>query len=227
MGRTDNPPTKPIDKNMTDKYEPIDIERWPRREHYEHFSRMRSPHYAIAANVDVTPLLAFKRREQLSFYLSLIYLATRALNDIDNFHLRFVDGRPVRFERIHTNFTHRRVEDDLFRYYTAPFEGTLCEYVERTAEGMAAQTTLFGGISARPNVTYFSCAPSLDATVITNPGLDNPDDAIPRINWGSYVERDGRWLLNITVTANHRFIDGHHIERFFHLLQEYINALEE
>jgi chloramphenicol O-acetyltransferase len=55
--------------------------------------------------------------------------------------------------------------------------------------------------------------------------MENPEDAIPRINWGKYVERDGRWMLNITLTPNHRFIDGYHIGLFFQILQEEINRL--
>ena len=65
----------------------------------------------------------------------------------------------------------------------------------------------------------------LDATMIGNPGMENPKDAIPRINWGGYVERDGRWLLNISVTVNHCFLDGYHVGLFFQRLQERINNL--
>ena len=66
----------------------------------------------------------------------------------------------------------------------------------------------------------------LDATMIGNPGMENPQDAIPRINWGGYVERDGRWLLNISVTVNHCFLDGYHVGLFFQRLQERINNLQ-
>ena len=55
--------------------------------------------------------------------------------------------------------------------------------------------------------------------------MENPDDAIPRINWGKYVECDGRWKLNISFTANHRFIDGYHIGLFFKRLQLLIDDL--
>ena len=101
-------------------YHPIDTNNWDRRELYEHFSRLKMPHYALAANIDVTNLLKFKRREGLSFYLSLIYLTTEVLNSIDNFHLRIIDGQVVRFDTIHTNFTHKRHEEQVFRFHTAP-----------------------------------------------------------------------------------------------------------
>ena len=206
-------------------HQPIDITTWERREIYQHFSRMKTPHYAVAGNIDVTPLLAYKRKHHLSFYLSLIYLATKCLNDIENFRYRIIDAQVVLCERIHTNFTHKRPDEGLFRFYTSPFVGTLPEYVRCTAEGMASQTTFFGGMDPIPNVAYLSCAPHVDATCITNPGIDDPDDAIPRINWGKYVLRDGRWMLNVTLTANHRFIDGYHVGLFFEQLQQEIDRL--
>ena len=206
-------------------YTPIDISNWNRRELFQHFSQMKMPHFIVAANADVTRLLAYKRANGLSFYLSLIYLSTEVLNSIDNFHLCFEQGQVVSYDRIHTNFTHKRAGEDVFRYHTAPFEGTLQEYVTATSQAIIRQTTLFGGLGAIPNVAYFSCVPMLDATMIGNPGMENPQDAIPRINWGGYVERDGRWLLNISVTVNHCFLDGYHVGLFFQRLQERINNL--
>ena len=89
-------------------YKTIDYKNWDRREIYEFYSNKRLPHYVVAANIDVTKLLEYKRRNGISFYLSLIYLATEALNSIENFHLRIVDGKVVRYDRIETNFTHKR-----------------------------------------------------------------------------------------------------------------------
>ena len=207
-------------------YKLIDFNCWERRELYEHFSRLKMPHYAVAANVDVTQLLAYKRREGLSFYLSLIYLTTQVLNSIGNFRLRILDGKVVEFDTIHTNFTHKRPDEQVFRFHTAPFEGTLRQYVETTSEAIAHQTTLFGGAGDIPNVAYCSCTPNLDVTAITNPGMENPDDAIPRINWGKYMEHNGRWIINITLTVNHRFIDGYHVSLFYERLQTAIDQLQ-
>ena len=207
------------------EYEQFDISQWERRELYEHFSRLRNPFYAVAANVDVSNLIEYKRREGLSFYLSLIYLATEAINAIDNFHLRIVDGHVVRFSTIHPNFTHKGANEAVFRFFTSRMEGTLSEFARRCEAAMKDQTTLFGGHDHSPNLIYFSSFPWAETTAITNPGMEDADDGIPRINWGRYGLHDGRYLLNITVTANHRFIDGWHIGLFFRQLQERIDRL--
>jgi len=210
---------------MDKEYEIVDISHWERRELYEHFSRLRLPHYAVSANIDVTRLIEYKREKGLSFYLSLVYLVTKCLNGIYEFRLRVVDGRVVCFRRIETNFTHKQPEERVFRFHTAPLEGTLEEYVERTTQAIAKQTTLFGGLGDIPNVAYSTCAPDIDMTACINPGMENPDDAITRINWGKYTLRDGRWRLNVTVMANHRFVDGYHLGLFFKALQAEIDLL--
>ena len=113
------------------QYHPIDINNWNRRDLYDHFSRLKLPHFAVAAYIDVTRLLEYKRREGLSFYLSLIYLTTEVLNGIDNFRLRIIDGQVVSFDTIHTNFTHKRPEEEVFRFHTAPYEGWSIAHVRQ------------------------------------------------------------------------------------------------
>ena len=60
---------------------------------------------------------------------------------------------------------------------------------------------------------------------MSNPNMADPDDAIPRINWGKYVQRDGKWMVNVSVTPNHRFVDGYHVGLFFTHLQRLIDNL--
>ena len=139
-------------------FQPFDVNSWDRREHFAFYSTKRLPHYAVAAYIDVTPLLAYKRKHHLSFYLSLVYLVTKSLNSIRNFRLRIVDGKVVIYDRIETNFTHKRPDEEIFRCYTAPFEGTLQEYVAATSEAIAHQTALFDGLGDIPNVVYWPLA---------------------------------------------------------------------
>lgn len=62
-------------------YHDFDIQRWPHREVFQMFTEKSLPHYLLAVNIDVTRLLEYKRRHGFSFYLSLIYLMTQALNE--------------------------------------------------------------------------------------------------------------------------------------------------
>ena len=208
-------------------YEIIDIGKWERKDIYNHFSSQRLPFYSVSANIDVTKLIDYKNRHGLSFYLSLVYLATKALNSIEEFRMRIVDGQPVRFPIIPPNLTHKRKEDRTFKYYTGRMEGTMEQFERQMTAGMEAQETLFGGYGASQDLYYFSCFPWTETTAITNPGMENADDAIPRVNWGKYGLHEGRQLINVNVTANHRFIDGYHIGQFLLKLQQLIDTLDD
>ncbi len=206
-------------------YKPFDTERWSRREHYQLYSSQRLPFYLIASDIDVTRLLEYKREHGLSFYLSLIYLATKALNEQEEMRLRVVDGQVVLYDRIHPNWTHLRKGETDFLIHTGRLEGTMAEFVEKYTAAMAEQTAFFGGHPNTPDLVYYSALPWVATTAVTNPGMENPDDAIQRVVWGKYVERNGRYFLNISFTANHRFVDGYHIAQFFLRLQSLIDSL--
>ena len=68
----------------------IDINKWERKEHFEFYSNIATPHYCVAFNIDVTNLLAFTRKNKISFYYSLIYLCTQSINEIDEFLLETI-----------------------------------------------------------------------------------------------------------------------------------------
>ncbi len=83
-----------IEKKGVEMRKEFDVSKWNRKEHFEYYSKIATPHYCVAFNVDITELLEFTRRENISFYYSLIYLCTKAINSIDEFLLE-VDGEKV------------------------------------------------------------------------------------------------------------------------------------
>lgn len=51
----------------------------------------------------------------------------------------------------------------------------------------------------------------MEITSLSSERIIDADDAIPRIAWGKYVERDGKLQLCVSVDVNHRLIDGYYI----------------
>ena len=43
--------------------------------------------------------------------------------------------------------------------------------------------------------------------------------------WGKYTEKDGRYMINMTLDVNHRFIDGYYVGQFVQKLEEKIAKL--
>ena len=67
---------------------PFDANTWPRRDIYEFFSTLRNPFYMVTFRQDVTALRKYTRRNSLSFYYAMVYLCTRAINEVPAFRSR-------------------------------------------------------------------------------------------------------------------------------------------
>ena len=71
----------------------VDIAAWDRKEIYDLFSACDHPFYSVSFELDVTNLYAHTHESGLSFYYSLCYLMTRAMEEVEAFRMRIRDGR--------------------------------------------------------------------------------------------------------------------------------------
>ena len=205
--------------------ETVDLASWPRRELFEFFSPISNPFYAVSFRLDVTKLRTFTRERGLSFYHSLIWLCTRALERVDAFSYAIADGQVVRLPGRRPSFTHLPKGSEQFRIVTLPCEGSLEDFCAAAKEKAEKQDFFIDLAGEGIDMIFFSCLPWLDVTGLTNERNQDPDDAIPRIAWGKFVEENGRWMLGMSLEVNHRFIDGLHIGQFVKELEKLMEEL--
>lgn len=72
-------------------------------------------------------------------------------------------------------------------------------------DAVAAGGVLNANNGERDDLAYLSCVSWLDFTSINN-ALPGPDNCIPRITWGKFVERDGRWEKAMTLEVYHALV---------------------
>lgn len=58
----------------------------------------------------------------------------------------------------------------------------------------------------------------------TDPNLK--DDTAPILVWGKYTEQNGKYIINMTMDVNHRFIDGYFVGQFVQKLDKKIAQLK-
>lgn len=202
----------------------INIDTYPRKEIFTFFSRTAHPFYMVSFTQDVTELYHYTKAHQLSFYYALTYLCTKSMNSIEAFRYTIKDGDLYLIDERIPSFTDRKKDSELFYIVTSELKDTMeafCQY----AKQVSSTQNCFLPSDDNDEVIYISCLPWLETTAITNEGNLEPDDAIPRISWGKYVEKDGRLQLNISIEVNHRFIDGIHIGQFHERLSTSIKQL--
>lgn len=203
----------------------IDPNTWSRREIFDFFSKISNPFYSVTFNVDVTEVYAYAKRSGLSFYYALVYLVTKAVNYVEAFRYGIVDGELVLFDERSPSFTDLKKGSESFHIVTMPCEGNIAEFCQDAKRRSAEQTTFLSTDKESADLIYFSCLPWVELTALTNERDFDPDDAIPRISWGKFHERDGRKILGMSLELNHRFTDGVHIGKFADVLENLTKQL--
>lgn len=205
----------------------IDIENWPRREHFLFFSGMDYPHFNICANLDISRLHPFLKDQGLSFFTSVLYLSARAANSIKEFRYRIRDGKVVEHEIVAPAITVMG-NNEVFGYCTIEYHADPEEFLTRAAGVIAKEkeNPTITEDSSRDDLLYYTTTPWISFTSLVHPINLHPVDSIPRISWGKYFESDKRLLLPHSVQAHHGLIDGLHVGKYFTLLQELLDQPE-
>ena len=203
----------------------LDRTAWPRREVYDFFSRMDDPFYMVTFQTDVTAVREYTKRNNLSFYYTMVYLCTAACNAVPAFRQVIRSGQVWELEARSPSFTDLHPGSEVFHIVTMPCAGTLAEFCRAAAEKSAAQTAFLDQQGESDALIYFSCLPWVELTALTNERDHDPDDSVPRIAWGRYTAQDGRLKLGLSLEVNHRLIDGVHIGQFAQALERRIAAL--
>src|SRR5688500_18726168 len=81
------------------------VQDYYRQEHLDFFARYRSPFYSVTFELDATAIKAFAERRGLPTYLNLAYFFTRALQAVEDFRYRLVDGQVLLYDQLHPALT--------------------------------------------------------------------------------------------------------------------------
>jgi chloramphenicol O-acetyltransferase type A len=98
----------------------INLETWPRREHFRFLSALDYPHFSLCANVDLTAFYPVVKQRGISFTVATVYILARAANAIPEFRYRIRAGEVVEHEIVHPS-TAILTNDDLFSFCTIDY----------------------------------------------------------------------------------------------------------
>lgn len=209
----------------------IELETWGRRELFEFFGGVSNPYYMVTFRQDVTKLYRYVKQHNLSFYYTLIYCCTRAMNQVEAFRYVIRKGQVYRLDERMPSFTDLKKGSEQFHIVTMPCRGTAEEFCEAARIRSQRQQTFLDQESETDGLIYFSCLPWVEITAITNErelsAPDARDDSIPRLAWGKYRKTGEQVELGLSIDVNHRLIDGLHIGRFAQALTAQIDCLGE
>ena len=203
-----------------DRY--INVETWPRKDAYRLFSRGYLPYFSVTTPLDVTELRRFTKKEGLSFYRAMVYIVSRAMNELEPFRLRIrKDGIAV-CETVSPSYT-TAGRDGSFGISDVEYlpGETMVDFCRRALEKEASQREqMVVQDDVRDDLIFISSVPWFVTTSVLQEQPTNPDDSFPRVLWDRVHEEKGRQLVNFTAQLNHRLLDGSHVRDLLLRMEE-------
>ena len=182
-----------------DRY--IDVDTWNRRDAYELFSRGYLPYFSVTTPLDVTELRRVTKKEGLSFYRGMVYIVTRAMNELEPFRLRIRPQGIAVCETVSPSYT-TAGRDGTFGIVGVDYVPgeTMADFCRRAREAEARQDVqMLVEDDARDDLIFISSVPWFVTTSVLQEQPTNPDDSFPRVLWDKIHEEKGRKLVNFTV----------------------------
>jgi len=203
----------------------IDLSTWPRRKHFEIFSRFDYPHFNICSNVDITETKGLIRDLKLSINTALIYCLARSANELPEFRLRIRNDQVVEHERVQPSASVIS-KDNLFSFCTMPYHPDFQVFSQRAEELIQFRQShpTLEDEPGQDDLLFMSCIPWINFTSISHPIHMHPADSIPRITWGKFNIDSGKTQLPVSVQVHHGLMDGYHVGQYYQLLQQLLNT---
>lgn len=219
-------------------YKIIDIDTYPHRAHLEYFMTMTAPHASMTANVDVTELKEFCRREGCSFFLTFLHIVALSADSVVQLRQRLhkltdeemkdprhagakkdgvLAGLEIReYEQSPTSHT-ESTGDELYCYCSLYHHMPWKEYILAAVE-MQKKARCEGSLEEDEEIEAFyfpTCIPWVHYTDVVHPVVD-AYDSNPRFSWGKYEEDyRGRLMMPLTIAVHHGLVDGLQIGKFY------------
>jgi chloramphenicol O-acetyltransferase type A len=205
----------------------INLETWPRREHFKVFSAFDYPHFSLCANVDLTAFYPVVKQRGLSFNVATVYILARAANAIPEFRYRIRAGEVVEHEIVHPATT-ILTDEDLFSFCFFEYAEDFSLFAARAAEQIAyvKEHRTLEDEPGRDDWLFMTAIPWVSFTSFMHPLDLYPADSVPRFAWGKLFE-DGEFLkMPLSVQGHHALMDGVHVGRYFAEVEDYLHRPE-
>lgn len=203
----------------------INLEDWPRREHYLFFCGYEYPYFSLCANMDLSIFLPRLKDRGFSFTGAMMYLIARVANGIPEFRQRVREDGPIEHPIVHPSATVLS-KHDLFTFCTIEYSEDFLDFIRR-AEDEIAEVKQEPDLKEKiqdDSMLFMSSIPWVSFTGFMHPLKLNPADSVPRFAWGKFRQEGDRVVMPLSVQGHHALVDGLHAGLFY---QEFQSLLDQ
>ena len=217
-------------KKTAPEYTPVDLSRWPRKEHFEVFQSFAECTINQTVLIDITALRKHIKKVGWKFYPTIIFLLSKIMNRHPEFRMAMKDNELVIWNEIHPNYTIFHNETETFSSLWSHYDGDIQHFQKTYSEDMARygdKLAYWTKEESRENIFFISGIPWVSFTSFSVSVANMKNFFAPMFTLGKYYEQEGRVLLPLAVQVHHSVCDGFHVARFFNELQEVCDALPQ
>ncbi|MNQ12396.1 Chloramphenicol acetyltransferase 3 [compost metagenome] len=204
----------------------LDLENWPRKEHFHFFRQFEEPFFGATVEIDCTKAYETAKASDTSFFIYYLHKTLVAVNTIECFRYRISEDQIYINDRIDGSATIGR-KDGTFGFslieYNADFK--IFEQTAQTEiERIQSTTGIFTRAFEEDNVIHFSAIPWLNFTSLSHARSYTFPDSCPKISFGKMTtSATGKKTMSMSVHVHHGLMDGLHLGQFVDCFQELMN----
>ncbi len=205
----------------------LDIENWPRKEHFLFFKQFEEPFFGLTVKIDCTKAYATSKQLGTSFFVYYLHKTIVAVNTIEAFRYRINDDKIYIYDRIDVSATIMR-KDNTFGFSLMEYSPDFNVFAATTfneIERIQNTSGLFTREFPNDNLIHFSAVPWINFTSLSHARSYTFPDSCPKISFGKMIiGENGKRTMPMSIHAHHGLMDGFHAGQFVDCFQELMNG---
>lgn len=210
----------------------VDLQSWNRKNHYEFYKDFTDPCFNLCVSVDVSNAVNYAKKNQLSVFLTLLYLSNKATNAVEAFRRRLDSEKNVwQVDCTQPSATVLKA-DETFNFCDFTHIEELQEFVQegRKKIQQAMSEAPLANVNNRPEQIFYSVIPWLEFTSYKHAATAGFND-VPKIVFGKItaknVSASGResLMMPVSVELSHVLADGLDIAKYIAAFEKNITSL--
>ncbi|WP_339919371.1 chloramphenicol acetyltransferase [uncultured Flavobacterium sp.] len=204
----------------------IDLDNWPRKEHFHFFRQFEEPFFGATVQIDCTNAYAKSRALGASFFIYYLHKTLVAVNTNEPFRYRISEDKIYICDRIDGSATIGRA-DGTFGFSLIQYDPNFDLFKENALteiERIQSTTGIFTRTFENDNVIHFSAIPWINFTSLSHARSYTFPDSCPKISFGKMtVSENGKRTMPMSIHVHHGLMDGLHLGQFVDYFQEIMN----
>lgn len=192
----------------------IELDKWKRKEYFEHYLKEVPCSFSLTADIDISVLLEYVKKNGLMLYPILIYMLAKVVNAHQEFRTCFNEqGELGYWDEMDSAYTVFHEDDKSFSVlwssYAEEFEKFYQNYI-RDLHDFGDKKGLIAKPAAKQNQFNVSCLPWVNFSSFNLNLPQSNKYLLPIFTWGKYTEKEGKVMMPLAMQLHHAVCDGFH-----------------